>query len=311
MRLHNLGLALAFSLWTLTGIASSQQRPTFNLRGVVLRDGSDQPIAKARVELRGGPQEATSTITGSDGQFYFFNLSPGAYDVSVTRDGFAPAAAGQRWPGGPSVALQLRPGQPVPDVTVHMMPSAAISGRVSDINGQPLANAQVQALKSTFQGELRILIPVQQVRTNTTGDFRLYGLPAGRYFVNVVVPAYSVNSQLLVNNGGRTEQNAPYQMNNQPRSILGQSLITASVNPANANNPAGAQLQDGPIYFPSTPYIQSAAPIDLRPGTEYKGADTQMTPVRRFTVCGIVRGIPAQGSRVQNNPGGPIPPPPP
>src|SRR4030095_14798387 len=44
---------------------------------------------------------------------------------------------------------------------------------------------------------------------------------------------------------------------------------------------------------------------------EYKGADTQMMPVRRFTVCGVVRGIPAQSSRVQNNPGGPIPPPPP
>jgi hypothetical protein len=310
MKRHALGITF-LSLCTLTGIALSQQRPAINLRGVVLRDSSDQPIAKARVELRGGPQEATSTITGSDGQFYFFNLPPGAYEISVTREGFAAAAAGQRWPGGPAVPLQLRLGQPVPEVTVRMIPSAAISGRVSDINGQPLANAQVQALKSTFQGELRILIPVQQVRTNTAGDFRLYGLPAGRYFVNVVVPGYSVNSQLLVNNSGRTDQGAPYQMANQPRSILGQSLITASVNPANANNPAGAQLQDGPIYFPSTPYIQNAAPIDLRPGAEYKGADTQMTPVRRFTVCGIVRGIPAAGSRVQNNPGGPIPPPPP
>ena len=36
-----------------------------------------------------------------------------------------------------------------------------------------------------------------------------------------------------------------------------------------------------------------------------------MTPIRRFTVCGVVRGIPAPSSRVQNNPGGPIPPPPP
>jgi hypothetical protein len=67
----------------------------------------------------------------------------------------------------------------------------------------------------------------------------------------------------------------------------------------------------GPIYFPSTAYIQNAQPIDLRPGTEYKGADTQMTPVRRFTVCGVVRGIPPVASRVQNNPGGPVPQPPP
>src|SRR5688572_2358548 len=284
------------------------QRPTVSLQGIVVRDGTGDPLTKARVELRGGLlSEPTTTTTQTDGRFYFHNLSPGAYEVSVRRVGFAPAEVGQKWPGGPGVPVQLRAGQPTPDLTVRMVAAAAISGRVSDSNGQPLANAQVQALKSTFQGELRILIPVQQVRTNATGDFRLYGLPAGRYFVNVIVPGYSVNSQLLVNIGGRTDQNAPYQMNSQSRPILGQSAVTASVNPSATNAPT----QDvGPIYFPSTPYIQNAAPIDLRPGAEYKG-DIQMTPIGRFTVCGVVRGIPPQGARVQNNPGGPIPPPPP
>jgi protocatechuate 3,4-dioxygenase beta subunit len=296
-----------FLLLALSAVAFSQ-RPSGSVQGVVVRDGSGEPLSKARVELRGGTLfEPTSTTTESDGRFYFHNLSPGAYEISVSRDGFAPAQVGQKWPGGPGVPLQLRPGQPVPDVLVRMVAAAAISGRVSDGNGQPMANAQVQALKSTFQGELRVLIPVQQVRTNVTGDFRLYGLPAGRYFVNVIAPGYSANSQLLVNNAGRMDQNAPYQMSTQPRQILGQSLITASTNPGNPQN-----VQEiGPIYFPSTPYIQNAAPIDLRPGAEYKGVDTQMTPVRKFTVCGIVRGIPSPGSRVQNNPGGPIPPPPP
>ena len=306
MRRYALGMFLFAALAIVAqGIAFSQQT-TATLQGVVVRDASGDPLSKARVELRGGPVEATTTTTGSDGRFYFPNLRPGAYEISVRRDGFAPAEVGQKWPGGPGVPIQVRPGQPVPEVTVRMVAAASISGRVADSNGQPLPNAQVQALKSTFQGELRVLIPVQQVRTNANGDFRLYGLPAGRYFVNVIVPANSTNAQLLVNNGGRTDQNAPYQMNNSPRQILGQSVITASTNPANA------QSQDvGPIYFPSTPYIQNAAPIDLRPGAEYKGADTQMSPIRRFTVCGTVRGIPPPQSRVQNNPGGPIPPPPP
>jgi len=286
---------------TLSNIAFAQQ--TFSLQGTVIRDAGD-PLAKARVELRGGTLHDPITITTeSDGRFYFFNLPPGAYDISARRDAFAPPEVGQKWPGGPGVPVQLRSGLQVPDLTIRMVPAATISGRISDSLGQPLTNAQVQALKSTFQGELRVLIPVQQVRTNSTGEFRLYGLPAGRYFVNVIVPGYSANAQLLVNSGGRTDQSAPYQMSNQPRQILGQSAVTAS-NPANAQDV-------GPIYFPSTPYIQNAQPIDLRPGMEYKGADTQMMPVRRFTVCGVVRGIPAPSSRVQNNPGGPIPPPPP
>jgi hypothetical protein len=279
------------------------QAPTFSIQGVVVRDDSAAPLSKARVELRGGPLGPITLTTDSDGRFYFPNLPSGSYEVSVRRDGFAPAEVGQKWPGGPGVPLQLTAGRQVPQVVVRMVAASAISGRIADSNGQPLVNAQVQALKSTFQGELRILIPVQQVRTNTNGDFRLYGLPAGRYFVNVVVPGYSPNSQLLLNNGGRNDQNAPYQTTSQARQILGQAAVVATVNP---------QSQDvGPIYYPSTPYIQSAGPIDLRPGAEFKGGDIQMTTIRRYTVCGVVRGIPDRQSRVQNNPGGPIPAPPP
>jgi uncharacterized protein (DUF2141 family) len=288
-------------------ISVSQQPPAAgSIQGTVVRDASGGPLSKATVELRGGSIQQ-ATITENDGRFYFRNLPAGAYQISIRRDGFVPAEHGQKWPGGPGVPVQLRGGQPAPDLDVRMMATASISGRITDSNGQPMANAQVQALKSSFQGELRILLPVQQVRTNVSGDFRLYWLPPGRYFVNVVVPGYSANSQLLVNNGGRTEPGAPYQMSSQPRSILGQTAIVTPPNPLAAQ--AGQDV--GPIYFPSTPYIQNASPIDIRPGNEYKGLDINMTPVRRFTVCGTVRGIPPRQSRVQNNPGGPIPAPPP
>lgn len=298
--------ALAVILFIVLAQVAVSQQGTGSLQGVVVRDATDGPLSKAVVELRGGQLEQTTT-TENDGRFFFRNVPFGAYDITVRRDGFAPAQYGQKWPGGPGVPLQLRPGQPVPDLNVRMVAAASISGRVADSSGRPMANAQVQALKSTFQGELRILLPVQQVRTSATGDFRLYWLPAGRYFVNVIVPGYSVNSQLLVNNGGRTEQNAPYSMSSQPRQILGQSSIVTPPNLLASQN-----LQDvGPIYFPSTPYIQNASPIDLRPGGEYRGLDIQMTPVRRYTVCGTVRGIPPQQRRTANNPGGPIPPPPP
>jgi hypothetical protein len=279
------------------------QQAAGSLQGVVLRDATGGPLSKATVELRGGQLEQTTT-TDNDGRFYFRNIPPGAYDVTVRRDGFTPAEVGQKWPGGPGVPLQLRPGQPVPDLTVRLVAAASISGRIADSAGQPLPNAQVQALKSTFQGELRVLLPVQQVRTTATGEFRLYGLPAGRYFVNVTVPGYSANSQLLVNNAGRTDPMARQDTSSQPRQILGQSSI---VSPPNLQN--GQDV--GPIYFPSTPYIQDAAPIDLRPGAEYRGLDINMMPVRKFTVCGTVRGIPPPQLRTQNNAGGPVPPPPP
>jgi hypothetical protein len=307
IRLHLIEIAVlaAFTATACPAMAQAQQA-NGSLQGTVVRDSSGEPLAKAMVDLRGG-QLQQSTTTQTDGRFYFHNLPPGAYEITARRDGFVPTQHGQKWPGGPGVVLQMRQGQTVPDLTLRMVAAASISGRISDSNGQPMPNAQVQALKSTFQGELRILIPVQQVRTSLTGDFRLYWLPAGRYFVNVIAPGYSANSQILVNNGGRTDQAAPYQVSIQGRQILGQSLVAMPQNPQASQN-----LQDvGPIYFPSTPYIQSAAPIDLRPGTEYKGLDIQMMPIPRYTVCGVVSGIPPREARVQNNPGGPIPPPPP
>jgi len=301
MRLVVITLFLA-----LAQAAAAQQQNAGAVQGTVVRDTTGGPLAKATIELRGGQIQQTTT-TENDGRFYFRDLPFGAYDVSIRRDGFAPAEYGQKWPGGPGIPLQVRSGQPVPELNIRMVATASISGRITGSNGQPMANAQVQALKSSFQGELRILVPVQQVRTSVTGDFRLYGLPAGRYFVNVVVPGYSGNSQLMVNIGGRSDQSAPYQSNSQPRSILGQTAVVTPPNPLASQN----LVDVGPIYFPSTPNIQSASPIDLRPGGEYKGLDIQMTPVRRFTVCGTVRGIPPPQARARNNNGGPIPPPPP
>ena len=110
-----------------------------------------------------------------------------------------------------------------------------------------------------------------------------------------------------MNNGGRTDQNAPYQMNSQPRQILGQSC-----NHCIHESPATRSLR---MLAPSISHRRRTSRTPRRsifvPAAEYKGLDIQMTPVRRFTVCGTVRGIPPRQSRVQNNPGGPIPPPPP
>jgi hypothetical protein len=284
--------------------SASQSPQNGSLQGIVLRAGSGEPVAKARVELQGGGQEQTVT-TESDGRFLFTNLLPGTYHVTARRDGFGAAEYGQKWPGGPGVPIRLSAGQQVNTLQIPLTATVSISGRVSDSNGQPLANALVQALKSRYQGELRVLYPVQQVRTTATGEFRLYWLPAGRYYVNVILPGGTGNTQLLVNSSGRTDPAAMYSTSNQPRAILGQSAIAAT-----GLGIAGLNSSDaGPIYFPSTPYIQDAAPLDLRPGAEYKGVNLQMTPVRKYTICGVVRNLPPPPQR-RGGARGAVPPPP-
>ncbi len=278
-----------------------------SIQGVVIRAGSSEPVAKATVELEGGGIETQTLTTGADGRFFFPNLPAAGYRLNVWRDGFAPAEYGQRWPAGPGVPIRLNPGQQVTGVQIPLTATAAISGRVSDSTGRPLANAQVQALKSRYQGELRVLVPVQQVRTSATGEFRLYWLPAGRYYVNVIIPPGTGNSQLLVNSSGRSNSAALYSTSSQPRSILGQGAVAGTA--PGSGGPSA--VDSGPIYFPSTPYIQDAAPIDLRPGGEFRSVNLQMTPVRKYTVCGVVRNLPPPPQRRGGARGVPSPPPPP
>jgi hypothetical protein len=281
-------------------------RQNGTIQGSVVMAGSGAPIEKARVELAGGGPEVQTITTDADGRFFFPNLAAASYQLTVRRDGFATAEYGQRWPGGPGVPIRLNPGQQLGAIQIPLTATVSISGRVSDASGRPLANAQVQALKSKYQGELRVLYPVQQVRTNANGDFRLYWLPAGRYYVNVIVPGGAGNSQLLINESGRTDPAALYSTSSQPRNILGQSSIMAIPQGIGGPNTTDA----GPIYFPSTPYIQDAAPLDLRPGAEYRGANLQMTPVRKYTICGVVRNLPPPPQRGAG-PRGALPPPPP
>src|SRR5262245_42126794 len=85
--------------------AGAAQQNSSVIQGTIVKQGTDEPLSKVTVELRGGGQPM-STTTERDGQFYFPNLRPGEYRVIAKRDGYVTAEYGQQWLNGP--------GQPVP-----------------------------------------------------------------------------------------------------------------------------------------------------------------------------------------------------
>src|SRR5215203_2347124 len=105
--------------------AFAQRPPVFSVLGVVVRDDTGDPLSKARVELRGGSPQSSIVTTDVDGKFYFHNLPAGTYQVFAIRDGFAPSEAGQKWPGGPGVPLQIAAGRAVPQPMVRMVAASA------------------------------------------------------------------------------------------------------------------------------------------------------------------------------------------
>src|SRR2546428_10362852 len=80
------------------------------------------------------------------------------------------------------------PAQKLRGVVLQLMPAGTSTGRVFDRDGEPLANVNVEALKYSYQEGQRVMNVVQTARTNDLGEYRLFWLQPGRYFVSATPP---------------------------------------------------------------------------------------------------------------------------
>lgn len=156
------------------------------VEGTVLAADSGQPLRKAWVSLgsaegRGNP---IADITDSAGNFTLKDIPPGRYYISAVRTGYVRQQFRQKDPNSPGTILALVPGQRARDVSFRLIRSAAISGHIYDEDGEPIQNADVKALRYLYFKGKRGLAPVADVRTNDLGEFRLFGLAPGQYYVS-------------------------------------------------------------------------------------------------------------------------------
>ena len=103
-------------------------RPAGSVAATVI-DRAGQAVANAAVELRGLDTQTAST--DASGKAAFSPVAPGRYEVVASASGFAPTAA---------IAAV---GAAATEVTLTLLPGAAVSGRVVDEQGQPIAGARV------------------------------------------------------------------------------------------------------------------------------------------------------------------------
>jgi len=293
--------------------------------GLVLRSTTGDPISRATVTLtrvapqgagargaapegqRGQPaqqqaqqQPQTFTATTDDqGKFLISDIDPGSYRVIAARNGFARQEYGQRSLNRPGTLIDIREGQQVRDISFRLIPAGTISGRVMDTNGEPLPGITVQALRSTYDSTgKRAMQPASSARTNDLGEYRLYWINPGRYFVSA----------------------------NPARSAL--ETITASAsqaanmaqNPAQAQQAAQAASLFGPTgtpnevvdngfgltYYPNSPEVSRAVALELQPGAEQRAIDFTLVRSQRVRLTGRVidttTGRPPQNAAVSVSP---------
>ncbi|NDQ56248.1 MAG: hypothetical protein GZ088_04140 [Acidipila sp.] len=163
----------------------SQKAATCSIAGVVVRAGTEEPIRKAQVLVytAGEHTRGYSATTDDAGRFFLEGIAPGNYELKVDRTGFVTETVGVDPSNGHRVNLALDAGKKISNLLVRMPVWAVISGRITDQDGDPVANAEVVALQSYVDEGQRKFSPSQTALTNDLGEYRLYGLAKGRYYV--------------------------------------------------------------------------------------------------------------------------------
>lgn len=183
-------LILGFSL-ILVAIAHAnqaspqEQTSAPSIQGKVLQEPDGQPIRKANVQLSGqkGPANSQySATTDAEGKFEIDDVQPGHYIVVVERPGFIQSVTGSR-----QTSFSVQPGSGKNELNLHMQPAAVISGKIVDLDGDPMRDVSVTATRVGSRARWNSH-DFGHGATNDLGEFRISGLRAGRYKITASPP---------------------------------------------------------------------------------------------------------------------------
>src|SRR5215472_6403009 len=132
-----------------TGATSATAAPGFQISGTVVDVVSNQPISGARVAISPVTQRDafTTAVTGDDGRFLFPGLSIGKYTLTAQRRGYITQSFNQHGQYASSIAVGPDLGST--NLVFAIAPESAISGTVTDENGDAVRDAQVTLFQSS------------------------------------------------------------------------------------------------------------------------------------------------------------------
>ncbi|HLQ78479.1 MAG TPA: carboxypeptidase regulatory-like domain-containing protein [Terriglobia bacterium] len=123
-----------------------------------------------------------ATISDGEGHFSIPNVPAGVYTLRAQREGYFGSSFRGTTPLAFTTSITVTAKQTT-QVAVSMLAGGTISGVVRDESGDPSSNSSVQAFSVTYQNGFPILAPAVSKVTNDIGEFRLFWLPPGNYYV--------------------------------------------------------------------------------------------------------------------------------
>ncbi|MEO6237377.1 MAG: carboxypeptidase-like regulatory domain-containing protein [Vicinamibacterales bacterium] len=261
---------------------------TGSLRGRVVANDTGAGVRRAQVRISGPDIGTKTALTDAQGRYEFRDLPAGRFNVSVSKSGFVPMQYGQNRPFEPGRPIELADAQKMDKADVSLPRGSVLAGRVVDEFGEAVADADVAAMRMQFTNGKRRLVPSgRNGTTNDLGQFRIYGLPPGEYYVSATLRNMSMMVMDMISGG--------------------------------PGGPTGSNQNSGyaATYYPSTPTPAEAQRVTLAVAQELGSVDIQLQPVKLARITGtavasdgkpmagaMVMLMPAMKDAIQFLPGG-------
>ena len=224
--------------------------PTYVVEGTVINSVTGEPIRAALVQIQIGQQ--ISLLTGPDGKFHFDGVPQSQLTINVRKPGFFTE---QEISQGSITNQLIQVGPGMKPVTMKLIPEAVIYGRITDSDGDPIQNLQIMLVHASIVNGQRTWQRTGSAQTKDDGEFRLFGLPPGTYYL-------------------RTQSRPAANLR------VGANSQTA---------PGGYPTN----YYPGTTDLDSATAITVEPAKETR-ADFSVKRETFYRVSGGVIGAPTQ-----------------
>ena len=274
--------------------------PGGRITGRVIADNG-HPVKRARAfitaaELPGG----RGTLTDENGIFDFTELPAGRYTLNVSKSGFVSLSYGQRRPLQAGTPLQLADGQQMKGIEFRLPRGGVVAGHVFDEDGEPMPGAVVRVMRYQYlQGDRR-LTPAGTAQTDDKGQYRVWGLNPGDYYINAVTRIADFGR------GG-----GPGGGRGGPG-----GAVAGFINGALGGNIAAVfgaagddqdRLAYAPTYFPGVGSVAEARPVVVGLSQEVLDVDFNLQLVRTSRINGHVTnpdGTPTTSGNVNLTPEG-------
>jgi hypothetical protein len=254
---------------------------TARIRGRVTAADSGAPLRRAQVRLTSqDARTAKSATTDTEGRFELADLPAGRYTLTVSKAGYLTLQYGQRRPLERGRPIDLADAQVLERTDVLLPRGGAMTGRIVDEYGEPLADATVQALRYQYVGGQRQLVPAgRSAQTDDIGQYRIFGLPPGDYFVSAATrtPMAAIQAAAAAVVGAPPGVGVPFEAG------PGLQVVREAIGGSDDELTGYA-----PTYYPGTPTLTDAQRVTIGVGEEMPGISFAMMVAKLAKISGAV-----------------------